>query len=564
MKRGIISVILFGLFLSMHLSAQSDVFDIYQYTPKVNSSYINAPEGFSIQIITYKNAINYNIFNNIRGRTDVIAWKSTPQNVFLVTRLRGWNQENEASYYLIQVNEESKAKVQKIDGIPKLDMDYYFCKAKTNDNAINVRDKGDLDGKKIGQYSINNEVSFSGLLLNKCLIEDAIDYWYSFNYNGEIAWIYGKYLTFDYSALINEETLRLKKSNIEYSKNTVLKDISKLNIEVSVTNGKNPNPKVYDIYQNGDTQLSVENNGVSLYSNSRIIITKESKTLSNIECRSGQYAYIPDSNRLYYVTYSSGDNNLLNCIDCSNGSSILLRNIHNQRLNIYTSNIDMNSSRTNLLFASQIYTKEWDDVPMLAINLLSIKDNSITTIPLNVKPNLQYFNFGFITNEIIYIRGLSETTNEIEFYRLSGHSLVPISKGVIEYGMDFTNYGYEDWFNYYKAPGITYVLISLDPEYTGSNKSLVLGLENNVFKDFSSKINGFIINTFHYNGQWYIGTISYTDKSNTIGTIYIYDQSFHIVKQDMVKCNEFSWGTIISKIGIKDNKIIVVFSQMSK
>ena len=554
------------MLLSNSLYAQSALNDIYLYTPKAKG-YINTPEGFSVQILKYNNAIQYNIFNNTKGSTDVIAWKSTPQKVSIITRLRGWNTEREAQYFLIEVNEDSKAKVQTIEGIPIIDKDYYCCIAKTNDNAINFRAEGTINGTKIGQYSKNNEVIFTGGLVNKCSIEDANDYWYSFNYNGETAWIYGKYISFDFSAVINEDTLGLKPTKESSGKtedHSYFKDISKLSIEATVTNTKDPNQNIYDLYRNADTLISVENNGVDIHHNSKITVAKGNKILSSIESLSGQHAYSPDGNRLFYVTYGWGDSNFLNCIDCSNGHAVLLNSDNNNGLSIYGNNIDINPSGSYVLFLSQISTRELDETPILAINFLSTKDNSVTTLPLDMDQYNRNVKFGFLKDDIIYIKGLSKKNNDLIFYRFNGNSLIFISKGNIEYGMDFDNNGNEDWFNYYKAPGISYVLISFDPNYNGANKSFILGLDNSSFKDFSSTLNGFIINTFHYNGQWYFGTIKYSDPSQKVGTIYIYDHHLHIVNQGIVKCNEYSWGTIISKIGTKDDNIIVVFSQIPK
>ena len=165
--------------------------NIYDFTPETKG-YLNINNGFSVQIIPSKNNVAYNIFNNLKGSVDVVAWKTDKEYVTIVARLRGWNTDKTAEYYSILIDgrtSKTSASSTLLSQLPDLS-DYHLNSARTNDAAINLRSESNVKSKKVGQYQKNNSVIFTGKTENKCSIDDATDYWFSIDYSGTHAWIY--------------------------------------------------------------------------------------------------------------------------------------------------------------------------------------------------------------------------------------------------------------------------------------------------------------------------------------------------------------------------------------
>ncbi|MBQ5647212.1 MAG: hypothetical protein IIV07_09115 [Treponema sp.] len=187
MKKKKIYFLTLFLFFLIKYNIYADNPSIFDYVPKTRG-YLSLNDGFSVQIIG--DGATYNVFNNINGQVDQIAWKANKEYVYIIVRLRGWNNENNAQYYLIEIDgRKTKAKgtAYLLSEIPDLS-DYHLNQAFTNDSSINLRSESSVNGKKLGQYQINNTVYFTGKMENKTEIDNANDYWFSIDFFGQPAW----------------------------------------------------------------------------------------------------------------------------------------------------------------------------------------------------------------------------------------------------------------------------------------------------------------------------------------------------------------------------------------
>mgnify|MGYP003319235563 CR=1 FL=1 len=108
MKKKKIYFLSLFLFFLIKYNIYADNPSIFDYVPKT-SGYLSLNDGFSVQIIG--NGATYNVFNDINGQVDQIAWKANKEYVYIIVRLRGWNNENNAQYYLIEIDgRKTKAK----------------------------------------------------------------------------------------------------------------------------------------------------------------------------------------------------------------------------------------------------------------------------------------------------------------------------------------------------------------------------------------------------------------------------------------------------------------------
>ena len=98
MKKYIFILLLF--FFGSCFAQEKDVFDYITAT----NGYISINNGFSVQIISSRKDQVYNVFNDLRGSVDIVAWKADKKFVTMIVRLRGWNTDKTAEYYSVIID----------------------------------------------------------------------------------------------------------------------------------------------------------------------------------------------------------------------------------------------------------------------------------------------------------------------------------------------------------------------------------------------------------------------------------------------------------------------------
>ena len=496
-KTTLVLMLLFAI--SLGFAQYQDVFD---YVPKT-SGYLSVNDGFSVQI--FGSGTGYNVYNNLRGEVDIIAWKADKQYVTMIARLRGWNTDKEAFYYSIKVDgRQSKAKAEAtlLFTLPDLS-GYHLNTAQTNDAAINLRSESSVNGKKVGQYQKSNAVTFTGKLQNKCEIDNATDYWYSIDYSGSPAWIYGKYISFPGGISITLESLGVKTSNnvgggIAKNSGSGAEPASyKINV---IFDKREP---VYNVYNNGDILIT---NELQPWSTHRDIkIKNKDKTIADIG--SALYSvYSPKLNKIFYLTYLFGDSSFAYSIDCATGEGAqLMDGYQTSELTVNYSKFYMNKDGTKLFAANTAYG--WEDTMILELLEIDAATNKITKRYISDFPPWRFTDFGKLNDEIFYFIEFDPTV--IRFFKLQDDKLKEIDNVALS-DYDF-EVKYHDDISPYYMQNSDYAIINFNN--WNENKTLVFGYENGKIVDCSSKIKGTALTTFFWNDNWYLLTLEKKDTA---------------------------------------------------
>ena len=508
----IILVLMLLFAISLGFAQYQDVFD---YVPKTDG-YLNINDGFSVQI--FGKGTGYNVFNDLRGKVDIIAWKADKEYVTMIARLRGWNTDKEAFYYSIKVDgrqAKTKAEATLLFELPDLS-GYRLNAAQTNDAAINLRSESSVKGKKVGQYQKNNIVTFTGNLQNKCEIDDATDYWYSIDYSGTPAWIYGKYISFPGGISITLESLGVKSARQATggqaslaAKNTAGASTEPASYKINfVFDDRKP---VYDIYKNGDILIK---NELHPYSTQRdIIIKKKDKTIADI--RSAMYSvYSPKLNKIFYLTYLFGDSCFAYSLDCATGEGEQLMNYHGYELCPNYSKLCMNKDGTKLYAANTAYG--WEDNMILELLEIDAATNKVSKRYISdYWP--KFTDFGKLNDEIFYFIEFDPTV--IRFLKLQDDKLMEIDDVELsDYNFEV---GYQDDISPRYMQNSDYAIINFSN--WNKSKTLVFGYENEKIVDYSSKIKGEALSTFFWNDNWYLLTV----EEKETGIFRLYDANLN-------------------------------------
>ena len=508
----IILVLMLLFVISLGFAQYQDVFD---YVPKTDG-YLNINDGFSVQI--FGKGTGYNVFNDLRGKVDIIAWKADKEYVTMIARLRGWNTDKEAFYYSIKVDgrqAKTKAEATLLFELPDLS-GYRLNAAQTNDAAINLRSESSVKGKKVGQYQKNNIVTFTGNLQNKCEIDDATDYWYSIDYSGTPAWIYGKYISFPGGISITLESLGVKSARQATggqaslaAKNTAGASTEPASYKINfVFDDRKP---VYDIYKNGDILIK---NELHPYSTQRdIIIKNKDKTIADI--RSAMYSvYSPKLNKIFYLTYLFGDSCFAYSLDCATGEGEQLMNYHGYELCPNYSKLCMNKDGTKLYAANTAYG--WEDNMILELLEIDAATNKVSKRYISdYWP--KFTDFGKLNDEIFYFIEFDPTV--IRFLKLQDDKLMEIDDVELsDYNFEV---GYQDDISPRYMQNSDYAIINFSN--WNKSKTLVFGYENEKIVDYSSKIKGEALSTFFWNDNWYLLTV----EEKETGIFRLYDANLN-------------------------------------
>ena len=511
-KTTLVLMLLFAI--SLGFAQYQDVFD---YVPKTDG-YLSVNDGFSVQI--FGKGTGYNVYNNLRGRVDIIAWKADKEYVTMIARLRGWNTDEEAFYYSIKVDgRQSKAKAEAtlLFTLPDLS-GYRLNLARTNDAAINLRSESSVKGKKVGQYQTNNIVTFTGKLQNKCEIDNATDYWYSIDYSGSPAWIYGKYISFPSGISITLESLGVKpaaeQSGLSNGNGVTAKNSAgtaepasyKINV---VFDKREP---VFNVYKNGD--ILIKNEFHSFSAQRDITIKNKDKTIADI--RSAMYSvYSPKLNKIFYLTYLFGDSCFAYSIDCATGEGAQLMNYHGYELVPNYSKLCMNKDGTKLFVADTTY--RWEDIAILELLEIDAATNKITKRYISDFPPWRFTDFGKLNDEIFYFIEFDPTV--ISFFKLQDDKLKEIDNVALS-DYDF-EVGYQDDISPRYMQNSDYAVMNFDN--WNESKTLVFGYENGKIVDCSSKIKGDAFATFFWNDNWYLLTL----EEKETGIFRLYDANLN-------------------------------------
>ena len=485
--------------------------NIYDFTPETKG-YLNINNGFSVQIIPSKNNVAYNIFNNLKGSVDVVAWKTDKEYVTIVARLRGWNTDKTAEYYSILIDgrtSKTSASSTLLSQLPDLS-DYHLNSARTNDAAINLRSESNVKSKKVGQYQKNNSVIFTGKTENKCSIDDANDYWFSIDYSGTPAWIYGKYITFAGSADISLESLGLIKIEKSETKTVLPNSVLKLNCV------SNSSASVYNIYKKDDTLIKIENN--SYYQTGSINIKKGNKQIADIGAH--QYSvYSSKFNKLFYITYLMDSRSFAYSLDCNTENGEQLKDIHNSELTPYYSKIFLSNDETKLFAVDCTYT--YEDISYLELVEIDVATNKILHTYISDYSPFICCTFGKLNDEIFYfvIDPRNESVpNTIKFVKLQGNKLTEIA-----------SFNYEDYnFKVEYADEISPVNLHksdyaiLISHCWRNDKTLIFEYKDGKVVECSSKIKGNVLTSLYQNDNWYLLT-----GERKTGTIRLYDSKLN-------------------------------------
>ncbi len=527
------------------LFAADAVFVGSRYYPLVKG-YLSSIDGFYMRISSSARSSSYEIWN-LNGVADVPAWKTTPDTATLLVRLRGWNTDGQTVFYLLEATAPDRIQMTKLDALPDLSTgDWHFQMAHTNDNAINFREKADVSGKKMGQYQKGNTVRFSGAMENRCSIEDATDYWYRFDYNGKEAWVYGKYITFD-GAVINEETLGLKNDPEPVSAavtGSAVNDVNSLpslaSMPYDVVSVFEFPDTLYNMFSKDDrlVQYPILSDWSDGY-DTKMYVKKGTDILAELTPEYNGVYYSPEHDRLYFSSYVFGETYTLTCIDTETGFRIPLTDDSEYYIN--TQFIAPNKDGSKLVHLDDYWYG--DDFRGMAFVVINVADNTRTRYTL--KKNLEIEAFGFLHDDVVWY--VTRDDDEIHLVKLQGTEAVPMSETYA--------HGDADDFYYYMFPGFDCLFVTKNPCY---------GKESFIFGRDGSVVAGVVINGFWYVDQWYLATMEYTDSSCKSGTVHIYDSSFNEIRSIQASYGQYSWGTYLEKVGVKDGRLQIQFTREEK
>ena len=554
-KKKIYFLSLFLFFLINNIYADNP--SIFDYVPKT-SGYLNLNDGFSVQIIG--DGATYNVFNNLNGQVDQIAWKANKEYVYIIVRLRGWNNENNAQYYLIVIDgRKTKAKgtAYLLSEIPDLS-DYHLNQAFTNDSSINLRSESSVNGKKLGQYQINNTVYFTGKMENKTEIDNANDYWFSIDYFGQPAWIYGKYVTFSKTLSITLESLGVIDSQeLNKDEKINLKPIHNMELKCIYSTDES----LYNIHQDDNIIVKIERPNIGYDSQYNIFIQKDDKKIAEIKNVINS-VYSSKSNKLFYMKYMGGGmGSSLHYIDCNTGLG------GNLSENLYT--IGTKKSGLYPMYSQMIFSEDFSSV-FFAEYCYGYWDNQcITIVEFDVETNeiinsyysedyrpTQFQTFGKLNDKIFYFVTNPRNSEEkaIVFFKIEGKKLVEIEK----ININDIDYKYEDSVLPINLPDSNIAIITFFD--FSNNKTLVLEYVDGKIIINDSKINGVIYTTLTKNDEVYLLSIEKNDE----GIVRIYDSKCNEILSTVSKYAKKGAYEQLAKAGFNSDGNITVMFEMFK
>ena len=544
-------LVLFLVFIfnyNIYVYAESP--SIFDYVPRT-SGYLNLNAGFSVQIIG--DGATYNVFNNLNGQVDQIAWKANKEYVYIIVRLRGWNNENNAQYYLIVIdgrNTKTKGTAYLLSEIPDLS-DYHLNQAFTNDSSINLRSESSVNGKKLGQYQINNTVSFTGKMENKTEIDNANDYWFSIDYFGQPAWIYGKYVTFSKTLSITLESLGVIDSQeLNKDEKINLKPIHNIELKCIYSSDES----LYNIHQDDNINVKIERPNGYQYN---IFVENDDKKVAELK-NVVNSVYSSKSNKLFYMKYMGvGMGSSLHYIDCNTGLgenlSEKLYTIGTKKSGLYPMYLQMIFSEdfSSIFFAEYCYGY-WDN-QCIAIAELDVETNEIINSYYSEDywPN-QFQTFGKLNDKIFYFVTNPRNSEEkaIVFFKIEGKKLVEIEK----VNINDIDYKYEDSVLPINLPDSNIAIITFFD--FSNNKTLVFEYVDGKIIINDSKINGVVYTTLTKNVEVYLLSIEKNDE----GIVRIYDSKCNEILSTVSKYAKNGAYEELAKAGFtSDGNITVMF-----
>lgn len=564
-----LGILLSFLFVS-GVFAQED--SIFNYAPKTEG-YLLLSDDFSVQIIG--SGSSYNVFNDIKGSTDVIAWKADKKTVTMIVRLRGFNTDGAATFYLLTIDgskSKAKGKIEQIKGDPNLE-GYILNQPKTNDSQINLRSSAGTSGKKVGQYQKNNNVTFTGKVSNKCQIDGAEDYWYSIDYAGTPAWIYGKYITFGHTASITLESLGVvkkpepKAETVNTKNKSQSPDFSDIKFVVDTSY------KVYSVFHTDNSVMKIINaSDYWSWQTFNFVLTNAdgSKKRSEFEMKGSPFVYNRESDKLFYVSelYDFGypSRSEVSFINQNGEGDVIKDDKYNMTIEVCNGEFCADKNRDNLYFVSFAYEEDYFVFRLCRYNIKTGKISRSGYVPE------LYGDFALIDviNKNVFVfcmMGDNNKPEKLAFYKVpdfNGESAQLLSTWNLS---DLnTSISYAEHIKFINFPNDKYAIMCCK-DTTGNVKSMVFGLEkgDDISKYNNNVVEGTIFDSFQYDDEAYVATIEYS--GNLKGTIRIYKDNLHIpvAQKDFDYSKNKYWEFCPLKAGINENgEVTVVFSPGEK
>lgn len=550
-------VLLFTFVISVNLFAD----DISPWVPELQKS-MNAGNNISIR---YEYSKQYNshslsfYYKNVYDlNLDVLAIKSNQAQMEIVARYRQLNptmdfHENYVNYYIITIDKNGHASSEKINSAPDL-KGFYCFPATVNDNKVNFRDKPDLKGNVKGQYQENAPVEFMGKLENFMKIGEDPDYWYNFNYNGTEKWIFGRWLNFPRNIELKSEYFskaqEFAKSEIaDVSNSKKITDLPFENTSETLTQ--------IDSYKAGNSELQII---YVDYDQSDCKIIKNNEIISTI-----QYArnpmYSPVSKCLYYFTY---DSNTLNAVSIETGKAVSLYEENSSKTfdDIYITgengnlhindegSFTLNKAKDKLFYLTEGWSVDESRLFILeSVDLATKKHTKVDLSSVKEKfPEFTIYDFCPIDDNNFYLTLYDYRNNETVVIAWCKNQN---GKAVLVDSISFTDALYYSYTYKFAGNEILFT-ISIDDLY----KTLILHNDNSGKIKYENFDNGYVENSFIYNGVEYIAFSKYDKQYADSYTISIYEaESLKQIMTKTFKPINRLWG--INTICVQNGKILI-------
>lgn len=403
-----IALFLCALLMTADVFAES----LFDYIPKT-STYLRGTYGFTVHIHYWKTSADYSITNS-NAEVGILAMSGHKDRIEFYVRLRSKTTNGDVKFYFIQIDSSSQIQISQLNSVPSF-QDCYLFEGLTNDDLINFRDYPAVSGIKMGQYQKNNLVPFTGCLSERSAIDNAEDYWYSFNYNGKTAWMYGKYITFPSEISITTDmfsTSQVSETPAVTTQNatTTISDetpVSELDfVTCRFNSAGTSSTKTYDT---GVSTVTFTNGLKGGSFTTTMTISKDGAVISSIFCEGGTRLYIPETAQFFYSQYYSGNQYILNGINCKDGSTIALptSDTHTD-FYIHTGDIQRNKTGDKLLCRPYPHDYNSLSYPFLIIDL-----KTMTTTEYTLQDRWADISFFHWITDTSFLLGESVTWDDI-------------------------------------------------------------------------------------------------------------------------------------------------------
>lgn len=520
---------------------------IFGGIPKL-SGRITGEQGFYCDVTDDGKCIT---LHNDRGAVDILAVTGDESSISLILRLRNSDFNGPAVYFGAMFVEGYNNVYELLvwEEYPHFD-DFYCLSGITNDSAINCRDAPGMAGARIGQVQKDTLIPFTGGLKEQSSIDGATDYWYSFNFNGTTAWMYGKYISFSNTVTLESYMF----SGLADAGND--DPVSLMDIEVADTEYLWDLPVTEEVFDTGVSIVTIENDGQGEYSTSKLTIRAKDGTaiLLDYPLPYGPYwKYDEDTARLYYATARKRELTWnLSCIDCTDGSDIVFNSAFNgNKATLQKGIFDVTRAGDKLACLAVSATSS--DPELMIIDLKTLTSTRYTFPDSSIVPDrLAWIN----DDELFLAKCLDKreytVSYDYNFYRVSfGNGRVIVNDSFSISG-EFDN------------PDNPHSCLMLPSDEDGK-LFLFLAKWGNYIQDYLVSFtpsgirmdeifgSAHLINQFWYEGNRYFAA---HDEGDYWNDIVIYDNSLREINRDYLTV--YFTNYLLEWVGVHNGKLIVI------